>query len=260
MSMFYFSGIEKKATAQTLVQERAAGMMSQLLYSSTLLHACEDIPLVLDSGAYSKVLTKEDIQKYAQLIEHLGERCNWYANADCIGDQERSNENYSYLLSLLPSHLHKRVLWIYQYGSDLRYLYEALQQHRQIGVGGLVPILKANDKIQAKHKVLFLANIIASAGCVPHYFGLSSPDIIKSLHAFHADFSVDSTTWLVGAMYGLLVATSGKQRPANEGGYDFSTPAILGQNIRTMRKWVERPSRKSVCSPYTQMTFLDDIA
>lgn len=48
---FYFSGIEKFATAQVLVKEQASGMISQLLYRENLIAACKKIPLVMDSGA-----------------------------------------------------------------------------------------------------------------------------------------------------------------------------------------------------------------
>ena len=60
-STLYFSGIEKAATANVLVQQHAAGMMSQLQYSPELLFACHDIRIVMDSGAYSQQLTH---QKY----------------------------------------------------------------------------------------------------------------------------------------------------------------------------------------------------
>lgn len=139
MSRFYFSGIEKVATAEAIVKCNAAGMTSQILYSDNLIAACGDMPLVLDSSAYSIDLSKEEIERYARLICNLGERCIWYANADKIGDQAKSNENYAYLLSLLPPSLHDRILWIYQYGSDMSHLYEGLRQHKRIGIGGVSP-------------------------------------------------------------------------------------------------------------------------
>ena len=257
MSTFYFSGIEKRATAEALLSQSAAGMISQLLYSPSLLQACCDMPLVMDSGAYTKELTPEDIADYACLIASLGERCIWYANADCIGDQPRSNRNYDLLLSLLPPHLHERILWIYQYSADIKYLHEGLEKHQHIGIGGLVPIIKACDKERAKCLVLRLAALIQRYRREPHYFGLSVLDIIESLHTYHETFSVDSTTWLAGAKYGVLINATGKQRPATEGGYDFDTSSILRQNIRTMRKWIERPAKSTSSNPYIQMNFLD---
>jgi hypothetical protein len=105
--ILYFSGIEKKATAHVLVQEKASGMISQLLYNPALLTACADIDLVMDSGAYTKELGRQDIESYAALIIKLGLRCTWYAMPDVIGSQEKSNENYRFLLSLLLTILRK---------------------------------------------------------------------------------------------------------------------------------------------------------
>lgn len=236
MSTFYFGGIEKRVTAQILGQEKAAGMMSWLQYSPTLMSACIEskLSLVIDSGAYSIFLTESDIERYAALIILLGESVIWYAAPDCIGDQKKSNENYVHLLSLLPESLHSRILWIYQYGSDLKYLYKGLEQHRRIGVGGLVPLFQRNDRSVARQAVISLARVIGYFDCVPHYFGLSIPDVLADLHQYHEDFSVDSSTWLIGAKYGRLINNRGQQRPACEGGYDFSKEAILSQNIRTM--------------------------
>jgi hypothetical protein len=73
------------------------------------------------------------------------------------------------------------------------------------------------------------------------YFGLGNAQIIRALRDIHADFSVDSTAWLVGGKYGLAIDQWGQQRPANESGFDWSKDAILQQNVRTMRKWVEAP-------------------
>jgi hypothetical protein len=239
MSTLYFSGIEKAATAQVLGELGAAGMMNRLQYSDTLMQACEQIvDLVMDCGSFTKPLTPDDIVAYAHLIIKLGNRFCWYANADVIGNQEQSLVNYHFLLSLLPAELHSGVLYIYQYGSDLKYLYDALEQHQRIGIGGLVPLIQA-DRIKALYCIVELAQIIAQYNVVPHFFGLSTFSIIHELHNHLPDFTVDSTTWLTGARYGLLINSRGQQTSASEMGYDFDTRAILSQNVRTMRRWVE---------------------
>lgn len=249
MSTFYFSGIEKKATAQVLTRECAAGMMSQLECSASLLAACGDMPLVIDSGAYSKDLDRRDIEDYAQLIQQLGERAIWYANADEIGSQEKSNENYHFLCSLLPTDLHPRILWIYQASAPMLHLHQALREHTRIGIGGLVPMFQAPNKTHAYQRLRQIAAIIAAAGGEPHYFGVSIPQVIQELHAYHACFSVDSTTWLAGSRYGQLVARNGSQRSAKELGYDFLDKEILAQNVRTMSKWMSPQPRRISISP-----------
>lgn len=260
MGTLFFSGIEKKATADVLVKLGAAGMMSQLLYSPNLLEACADIPLVLDSGAYTKELTRRDIEKYADLIIKLNDRCIWYANADCIGNQQKTNENYTFLLSLLPTELHSRILWIYQQSADLKYLYEGLEKHSRIGIGGLVPLLLSPDKTRARNIILNLASIVLKSGKFSHWFGVTSYEIIRTLNAYLPDYSVDSTTWLVGGRYGQLINARGQQNPASAGGYDFDTESILKQNVRTMQKWVIPPVVKTSGNLHVQMSFLDGVA
>lgn len=255
-STLFFSGIEKAATADILVREDASGMMSQLLYRPQLLAACGNIPLVMDSGAYSKELTKRDVDGYAALVQRLGKRCIWYASCDVIGDQEKSNAHYHYLLSLLPEDLHSRILWIYQASAPISYLYQAVREHVRIGVGGLVPLFQSPNKALAYQKIREVAGIIMGAGreIVPHYFGVSIPQVIQELHGYHRVFSVDSTTWLIGGKYGLLVARNGKQQSAKELGYDFATEELLRQNVRTMKKWMEKPEYCSPVTPFVAQT------
>lgn len=252
MNTFYFSGIEKSATAEALVREQASGMMSRLQYSPRLLEACGGIRLVMDCGAFSKPLTRADIEQYAHLIVTLRERCEWYAAPDCIGDQQKSNENYTFLLSLLPPELHYRVLWIYQQSAPTKSLLQGLEQHSRIGIGGLVPLLEDRDR--AYHIISRLAHIVSTYPVVPHYFGITSYEIIKMLTTVHADFSVDSTTWLIGAKYGRVVNHVGQQRAARDGGYDYPPDALLRQNIRTMRKWIEHAEKRSSAS-HVQLSF-----
>src|SRR5947199_10062632 len=120
----------------------------------------------------------------------------------------------------------------------------------------MVPIKQTNKDV-ALQVVQRLAAIIRQYNCVAHYFGLSTFSILEALHSY-GEYTVDSTTWLVGAKYGLLVNNQGRQRLSREGGYDFSTKAILEQNVRTMRHVVERPSEKTKRSPFVQMSFLDE--
>ncbi len=69
-------------------------------------------------------------------------------------------------------------------------------------------------------------------------FWLAIPAIIKSLHTYHRDFSIDSTFWLNGCKFGEAIDARGRRWPVNGGGFDWSKEAILQQNVRTMSKWV----------------------
>lgn len=249
---FFFSGIEKTATAKVLGYEQAAGMISRLEYSENLMSACDlynVFPLTMDCGSFTSPLTDEDIQEYARLIIKYYHRILWFAMPDFIGDQVRSHRNYLYLLSLLPEEMHGKVLYIYQYGAPLEYLHAALYEHLRIGIGGLVPLL-TGDRDRAYHVIMNLAHIIAAKNVEPHYFGLSIKSILTDLCHVHQSFSADSTTWLAAGRYGLLINDQGKQIPISSIGtqYNFSTSICLAQNVNTMRRWIEdvkiSPKRK----------------
>jgi hypothetical protein len=263
MSEMYFSGISTSKLAGALVDTDAPGMMSQLVYTPFLLEKCKNIPLVVDSGAYTKALTRADIEAYARLIILLGVRVIWYAAPDAMGDQARSNENYNYLLSLLPPELHDRVLWIYQSSAPIEYLYQGLEKHQRVGIGGLVPMIQA-DRVKAEKKIVELAEIVQQYRRKPHFFGLSVYKIIQRLHDILPDYTVDSTTWIDGGKYGIVINSIGQQKPANEGGYAFDTEAILRSNIRVMSKWMVAPSfaagRPVKKSKYQQLDLMAALA
>lgn len=262
---FYFSGIEKDATAKVLVDERACGMMSQLLYRDSLLVACKDIPLVVDSGAYSIELTRKEIEKYAALIGRVGRRVIWYAAPDKIGDQERSEENYHYLLSLLSEEMQSRILWIYQASAPVSYLYRAVREHKRVGIGGLVPLFQAPDKAMAYQKLHEVISVIAGSEVEDtHFFGASRLETIRKLQGYQLQgslrrFSIDSTTWLVGGKYGLLVSRNGKQQSAKEMGYDFVNEELLKQNVRTMKSWMDLPAQVVTPDGYAQTSWLEAV-
>jgi hypothetical protein len=232
--------MDRTSFLHILHKEQAAGMVMRFVLTERMIETLRALRLrmVMDSGAFVKDLTHEDIESYAQMIIQYADLFEWFANCDKIGDQEQSNANYAYLLSLLPEALHHKVLWIYQYGSPLHYLDEALATHKRIGIGGLVPVLK-QDAARAHRLIVDLAMRIAGTGVIPHYLGSSSLEVIKKLHEYHEDFSVDSTTWLVGARNRELINREGKRFPSTLAGCDFSTEECLAQNVRTMRRWVE---------------------
>lgn len=220
----------------------ARGMMSFLQYSPTLFDTCCEeygLRLVMDSGAFSKPLSAKDIERYAGVIATLGDRCEWYASADVIADQPRSNQNYKFLLSLLPPQHRSRVLWVYQVTAPLQYLDEGLEQFDHVGIGGLVSLSGHNYEA----RLLAVAQHIAArkAQVEAHYFGVARLRMIRLLWDIHHDglFSCDSSTWLCGAKYHRLIRADGRQVPVKNTGFDFTTSEVLAQNVRTMCKWIE---------------------
>jgi len=232
-------------------------MLSFLQYSSGLFDVCEayGLRLVMDSGAYTKPLSSKDIERYARIICTLGDRCEWYANADVIGDQRQSNANYTLLISLLPPELHHKVLWVYQVSAPLSYLDEGLERFGSIGIGGLVRLLAQDSN---GTKLLSVVQRIAQTQVYPHYFGLGQARWLRLLRDIHAGrYSSDSSTWLVGAKFDRLIRYDGRQIPVKNTGFSFTPAEILAQNIRTMRQWVELPEKGKSTQASIQLSLFD---
>ncbi|MBO0790284.1 MAG: hypothetical protein J2P36_04970, partial [Ktedonobacteraceae bacterium] len=198
---------------------------------------CEGLTLTMDSGAFTKCLTRADLERYAQLIIELQDRFLWYANGDKVGDQGQSTLNYAFLLSLLPSNLHEKVLWVHQVNAPLAELDRALKCHKRLGVGGLVPLF-AQDPRAGEQQLLALASRVAAAGVEAHYFGIVRPGLIRRLQEIHGgNFSCDSSTWLVGAKFRRLIREDGRQVPMK--GFRLTPKEMLAQNVRVMLSWLE---------------------
>jgi hypothetical protein len=248
MSTHYFSGVDRPEFARILSKKKACGMINRFRLTESIVQVCrqsKDSRWFIDSGAFTvSALSMQQIESYAEMIIQYGDLFEVYANCDKIGDQEQSNKNYVYLLSLLPVELHHKVLWIYQYGSDIRYLQDALVLHRRIGVGGLVPLLHENYD-RAMILIKELALMIAQADVEPHYFGIGGLDIIKQLKRIHPSFSVDNTTWIAAASNGACINREGKRIPSSDlssiFGLSFDVDERLAQNVKIMKAWMDEP-------------------
>lgn len=253
MSTFYPSGIDRPEFARIAARKAGAGMINRFQLTDSILQMCRQYPdarWFVDSGAFTKVLTQVDIASYAQLIIDLADLIEVFAAPDVIGNQAQSNQNYTYLLSLLPEHLHSKVLWIYQYGADTRYLQEALAIHVRIGIGGLVPLLDA-DYERGSACILALTSVIAKAGVQPHYFGIGSLELIQKLQAAHPRFTIDNSTWIQAAKNGTCINYQGKRIPKSDlmriFGVNFDIDECLAQNVQTMNDWLtpmQQPKRR----------------
>jgi hypothetical protein len=175
---YYYSGIDRASFIELLAGEGAAGMVNATVATQPAMKAAyrryPEVPLVLDSGAFQGV---DDIDWYAEVIHEVGERFEWCANLDVIGDQEASNANW---LKLLERDV--RTLWVYQVegGAGLLDLQAELSKWSQmealIGVGGLVPVIKRSVD-ETTHLIESVGQILQSRSKA-HFFGVSSPRIL----------------------------------------------------------------------------------
>jgi hypothetical protein len=145
--------------------------------------------LFVDSGAYSFFSKgiRVDLKKYAKWC--LKGDADYYANLDVIGDAEKTLENQKYMESQgchpIPC---------YHIGEDMKYLDYYCENYDYVALGGMI-----NTTIQKAEKIL---NVIFTK--YPnqkfHGFSMTSVRLIQQ-YPWH---SVDSTSWLVGEIYGRL--------------------------------------------------------
>jgi len=258
MNVLYPSGIDRPEFARIAARKAVAGMINRFQLTDGILAICRQYPNVrwfIDSGAFTvPELTVEHIESYAEMIVLYHDLFEVFANCDKIGDQEQSNKNYARLLSLIPVELHSQVLWIYQYGSGIKYLQEALTEHKRIGIGGLVPLLDA-DYERGSALILEIAEMVAAAAVDAHYFGIGSFEMVKKLkrvHSQRSSFSVDNTSWIKAAISGDFINNVGKRIPSSDltrvFGVSYDTDDRLNQNAAMMKSWMDesdfRPKRK----------------
>lgn len=258
---FYFSGLDRAEYLAVLSREGGAGMVSAShALSPSLLRATmetyREVPLVLDSGL-RKYYTLED---YADLIAYLSRhypgRYRWYASYDALGDQVASEEHYRTLTSIVPELRHD-ILWIYQARwlprterlRRLERLTHASRQHTQVGIGGLVPIIKHN----LAHALTVLQEIgealLASYPTQAHVFGVSSPELLLWLRAQPWLASVDSSRWLAGWKGREIILSSGEQRRAQSLGLPLTAEECGALNVRSMRGWLDPCATPALALP-----------
>jgi|TARA_R100001530_G_scaffold62534_1_gene45006 hypothetical protein len=191
MTYLYFAGAEnphfRKLLEQNGVQRVLISYFS--LGNNPLPFTSQSI--FLDSGAYS-AFTQEfeiNIQSYIAFIKKHLSKIEIYANLDVIGDAEATYKNQKIMedagLSPLPC---------FHHGEDFKWLQKYLDEgHTYIALGGLVggsynklaPWLKKCLKIIPEDVKV-------------HGFGLTSTRLLKQFDFY----SVDSTSWLIGGIYG----------------------------------------------------------
>lgn len=144
----------------------------------------------LDSGAFSaKTQGAEiDIGAYAEWLKHHESLATVYANLDVIGNAEGTARNQRGL-----ERLGLRPLPVFHTGEPWITLEDLCAEYQYIALGGMVGV---RDKKALK---AWIAKCFSIAGdrAVFHGFGLTAWGLMKAFRWY----SVDSTTWAVGAKY-----------------------------------------------------------
>lgn len=236
MKKYYFSGIDRPQFIELLAREGAAGMVNaKQALQPAMLEAYlrwPDVSLVLDSGAFQGNI---DLAGYAEVIRRIGERFLWFANLDVIGDQAKSDLNWSSLceIGLEP-------LWVYQVegGKDLEYLKRQAYALKFIGVGGLVPVIK-RGVTKASELVGNIGEVLRSVGATAHFFGVGSPVILREYSNKPWFSSADSQAWLSGFKAQELIREDGARVSSTGFGLRLTKSECAAQNVRQIHGWMQ---------------------
>lgn len=190
---FYFAGAESN-TADLLSNGVTRILTSYYSASEEkIIRLAGAFPDVfLDSGAFSAYTAGRKINIDDLITFIKKHRIGTYAGLDVIGDAGATKTNIEYMRNNGLKH----VIPTFHYGEDQTYLKSYCENFEYVAIGGLVPI-------RLKKRILqrFLDNCFHTISKHPdvkiHGFGVGSKWIVGR----YPFYSVDSTTWNVGAKF-----------------------------------------------------------
>ncbi len=256
MSVFFFSGVNRPDILELLAEQRAAGMVNaRCACEPRLVKSYARFPhvkLALDCDARQRYLSQRrgrdrsvayqldaNIDQYASVISRVGKRFVWASCYDIIGDQKGTTWGYQRLVARLADpDLSARIRWIYQLGS-LSELEEMAEELKQVGIGGMVPLLQKQG-VSAFLRVLApIAEVLVRVGAQAHIYGLSDAYALSLLATQGWFASADSATWLMAYRAGSLLRANGEQINATRLGLRLSRREIASNNIRVIQEWID---------------------
>lgn len=235
MDHYYFSGIDRASFVELLAQEGVAGMVNATVATQPAMKAAyrryPEVSLVLDSGAFQGV---DDLAWYASIIHEVGERFEWVANLDVIGDQAASDRNRQQLHEEMDC----TTLWIYQVegGAPLGRLESEVGCEGFVGIGGLVPVIKRSVG-EALHLIEAIGKILHPWSRA-HFFGVSAPRILAEFGQEPWFASADSGAWLCGVKARELLTRDGRRLKCEQIGLELSREECAAQNMRQIHTWM----------------------
>ena len=155
-----------------------------------------DALVFADSGAFTAHTqgAEIDVREYGRWLAANAGHFTTYANLDVIGDPVATMTNQR----ILEGDFGLAPLPVFHGGEPWDALEALIENgYRYIALGGLVAV---SDKVLARKFLVRCFQIAADAGVVYHGFGQTDQWMMRSLPWY----SVDSTTWLNGAKYGLV--------------------------------------------------------
>ncbi len=197
----YFAGVDHRIMRE--VVEKGGGknvLTSYWIQKTRDLKVYEPFNLFLDSGAFTAYTKHKviDLDKYAEFCHREAREGMIYANLDVIGDPVKTEQNQRYLerkgLTPIP---------VFHNESPLGKLAEMRDEYEYLALGGLVPMSKdpkyMNNWLDRCFRIL-IPKILGGKLKV-HGFGVTNYKLLLK----YPFYSVDSTSWLSGEAYGVMV-------------------------------------------------------
>lgn len=158
----------------------------------------------LDSGAFGAFNSgkKIDLYEYIGFVDHFKKTFSHIAALDVIGNAEKSMSNYKAML-----HEDLPVIPAWHHGEDWSYFDEYCRLTDYVALGGIAKLsFSRSDYVE---KLIKKAALRKPKHVKLHVYGIMSVPILKRVGQYVE--SVDSTTWLNSARFGLMLQRAGNK-------------------------------------------------
>lgn len=198
----YYVGKADEETKFYMKKYRASRLLSYVLDKKEIIKSInDDIPIFMDSGAYSAFTKgkKIDIDEYIDFINTYGDKIKIIASLDVIYDAESSFKNFEYIYSKI--NYKDKLVPCFHLGEPISYLDKYINDERvkYIAIGGIV----ADKRNQTRNAIEGIVNYIRNRNknIKIHLFGVTRTELFNGLDIT----SVDSSTWIRYSIYGNII-------------------------------------------------------
>lgn len=173
-------------------------------------------PIFVDSGAYTAYTkgVKIDIDDYCNFINEVGDYIEVFAEVDEVPDPanmdfsmaEKSWNNYLYMLSKVNPKYRDKVIPVFHYGEDFKWLKNMLEYRHEDGslidYIGLAISLEGTRRVRINwaNECRRIIKESSNPNVKTHAFGVGVKSVLD-----HIDVtSTDATSWVKRAAYGMI--------------------------------------------------------
>lgn len=248
----YFAGASVKEVRELYKELGCCVLLSQFNDRSLIAHFVDymrgepdhKIKLFVDSGAWT-AYTKGvdiDIQEYCDYINSIGDCIELAAEVDKIPgrfgkpvtDQEAAEapeiswNNYMYMLEHVNKEYRDKIVPVFHYGEDFKYLKQILEYTFEdghhidyMGLGAIADLDSPSDRYNWFDHCFKMIKESSNPNIKVHAFGMTSLNILKDFPIY----SADSTTWVMCSSHGNIIV-DGKTVTVSERRWDHPTSLI----------------------------------